>query len=207
MIRLHRYLPRTRAEGPGERFTLWVQGCHNGCPGCSAQALWDEEGGFPLSVEALLEQIRQTPGIEGITLLGGEPMEQAEALSRLAAGVRAMRLSVLTFTGLTLEAIEKRADPHQLALLRNTDLLIDGPYLQTLHDTSRPWVGSKNQRYLFLTDRYSPRDIEESTNRIELRLDKNGVLRLNGMGDFAALEQALKRKTIVRGDEDGTHRV
>lgn len=207
MIRLHRVISRTRAEGPGERFTLWVQGCHNGCPGCYSRALWEQTGGYEVSVEALLEQIRAEEGLEGITLLGGEPMEQAEPLSRLAAGARAMGLSVLTFTGLTLEAIRAQADPHRLALLQHTDLLIDGPYMQQLHDTSRPWVGSKNQRYLFLTDRYSQADIERCTNRIELRLDKTGVLRLNGMGDFAALEQALKRKTIVRGDEDGTHRV
>ena len=134
-------------------------------------------------------------------------MEQAASLARIAAAARESGLSVLTFTGLLYEDILQKADPDKLALLAYTDLLIDGPYLQAQHDTSRPWVGSKNQRYLFLTDRYSMADIEKYRNRVEFRLDKNGILRLNGMGDFAALEQILSDKTMIRGNEDGIHHI
>lgn len=205
-MRVHRIVERTRAEGPGMRFTVWVQGCHNGCPGCYAAALWDENGGWELRTEELVEKIRNTPGIEGITFLGGEPMEQAAELGKVAAAAREMGLTVLTFTGLLYEDILKEADPDRLTLLAFTDLLIDGPYIQNLHDTSRPWVGSENQRYLFLTERYSMADIERCHNRVEFRLDKSGVLRLNGMGDFAALETLLSQKTIIRGNEDGIHK-
>lgn len=204
-MRLHRIIENTRAEGPGQRFTLWVQGCRNGCPGCYSRALWPRDGGFEMTVSQLLEKIKATPGIEGVTFLGGEPMEQAEQLADLAEGVGKLGLSVLTFTGLVYEALLREADPHRLRLIHATDLLIDGPYLQEQQDFSRPWVGSKNQRYLFLTDRYCPSDVENCRNRVEFRVDKSGVLRLNGMGDFAALEKILESKTIVRGKEDGLH--
>lgn len=198
MIRIHRYIHRTRAEGPGMRFTIWVQGCHNGCPGCCSTALWDENGGSAVSVDSLIQEIRQTKDIEGITFLGGEPMEQAKALARIAAAARELGLSVVTFTGLVYEDILSQADPHRLELLARTDLLIDGPYLQEQHDLSRPWVGSANQRYLFLTSRYSMADVEKCRNRVEFRLGKDGVLRINGMGDFAAIQAALNKKSITR---------
>jgi len=204
-MRLHRLIPRTRAEGPGMRFTLWVQGCRNACPGCYSTALWDPNGGCEHSVGDVIRQIRETNGIEGVTFLGGEPMEQAAELAQIAAQARQIGLSVLTFTGLTYEQLLEERDPNRLALLKNTDLLIDGPYVKELHDTSRPWVGSKNQRYLFLTDRYSMEDIEKCRNRVEFRLDKNGILRLNGMGDFAALEEILT--DMIRGNEDGIHKL
>lgn len=206
-MRIHRVIPRTRAEGPGERFTIWTQGCHNGCPGCYSTALWDPAGGQEITPEELIGKIRQTPGIEGITFLGGEPMEQAEELAAIARATQEIGLSVLTFTGLVYEDILAQADPAKLALLAHTDLLIDGPYRRELHDTSRPWVGSKNQRYLFLTDRYTMQDVTACHNRVELRLDKSGILRLNGMGDFSALEQALTNKTMIRGNEDGIHKL
>lgn len=206
-MRLHRIIPQTRAEGPGVRFCLWVQGCHTGCPGCYARDLWDPQGGYEADPGDILAQIAATEGIEGITFLGGEPMEQAEALAYIARGTKELGLSVLTFTGLTYESLLEEGDPHRLALLKETDLLIDGPYRKEQHDTSRPWVGSRNQRYRFLTDRYGPRDVETCHNRIELRLTKEGILRLNGMGDFPGLEAILQSKTFTRGSEDGIHKL
>lgn len=202
-MRVHRIVPQTRAEGPGNRFCIWVQGCHNGCPGCYAVDLWDPRGGFEADPVDILARISATMDIEGVTFLGGEPMEQAKELAFLASGVRAMGRSVLTFTGLVYETILEEADPDRLELLKHTDLLIDGPYLREQHDISRPWVGSRNQRYRFLTDRYSPEDIQQCHNRIEFRLDKSGILRLNGMGDFSALESILCEKIIMRGKENG----
>ena len=206
-MRLHRIIPKTRAEGPGLRFTLWVQGCSRGCPGCYAKELWDHTGGHEIHRDEIIAQIAATHGIEGITFLGGEPMEQALDLAVIAEAARNLGLSVVTFTGFTHEALLEEGDPHRLRLLGSTDLLIDGGYEAENRDLSRPWVGSSNQRYLFLTGRYTMEDIQACRNRVEFRLDKSGILRLNGMGDFAALEALLKGKTIVRGKEDGTHEI
>lgn len=73
MIRIHRIVFRTQAEGPGLRLAVWVQGCRAACPGCYAAALWDERGGEEIAVEQLCREITAADGIEGITLLGGEP--------------------------------------------------------------------------------------------------------------------------------------
>ena len=201
-MRVHRIIPQTRAEGPGNRFCIWVQGCHNACPGCYAVDLWDPQGGFEADPLELLEQITATDGIEGITFLGGEPMEQAKELAILGADAQRLGLSVVTFTGLTYESILEEGDPDRMALLACTDLLIDGPYLREKHDTSRPWVGSSNQQYRFLTDWYGPDTLARCHNRIELRLDPSGILRLNGMGDFPVLESILSSKIFMRGKED-----
>lgn len=193
MIRVGRVVPKTRAEGPGLRFAVWVQGCRMGCPGCYARALWDESGGTETDEDALLEELRKVAGeVEGVTLLGGEPFLQAGALARFAGAARELGLSVLTFTGYWYEDLLRGRDREALALLAATDLLIDGPYLQEQRDFSRPLAGSRNQRFRFLTERYSPADLERCRNRVEVRLGKDGVLRVNGMGDFGALEAILK---------------
>lgn len=195
MMQIHHIEPLTRAEGPGVRFTIWVQGCKNDCKGCYAKDTWPMDGGKKVSVEDIIRQIEQVSSkIEGVTFLGGEPMLQAKALSLTAKRVRQLGKSVITFTGLTLEQINENGDEFQKALVAQTDVLIDGPYIEEQRDFGRPLVGSLNQRFHFLTERYSMDDFPP--NRIEIRLGKNGVIRANGMGDFSVLEALLK----VKGD-------
>lgn len=193
MIRLHRVLHRTRVEGPGVRFALWTQGCRFACPGCYAKELWDENGGYEISVETLLRQLPPAGEIEGVTLLGGEPFLQAAELACFAEEAQAHGLSVLTFTGNVYETLAASQDAGVQALLRHTDLLIDGPYRQELRDFSRPLIGSSNQRYLFLSDRYSKDDLARCRNGIELRIGSDGVLRANGMGDFERFERKINK--------------
>ena len=88
--------------------------------------------------------------IEGVTFLGGEPFEQAEALGVIAEKIKKAGLSVVCFTGCKFEDLKLEAKNKKL--LDNIDLLIDGEYIEELKDFSRPWCGSSNQRYHFLTD-------------------------------------------------------
>ena len=129
--------------------------------------------------------------IEGVTFLGGEPFEQAEALSVLAGKVKSIGLSVVTFSGNTYESLKVKGDMNIDSLLSNTDLLIDGPFVQEEIDYSRPWVGSSNQKYRFLTNRYSLKDILMAHNKVEIRINRNGSFFANGMGDFRQLEDTL----------------
>lgn len=202
MIRIHRIVSWTRAEGPGLRLAVWVQGCRAACPGCYATALWDERGGQEITVEQLCREITAADGIEGITLLGGEPFLQAAALAEAAAFAQARGLSVITFTGQAYERLLASEDSGVQALLRHTDVLIDGPYREELRDFSRPLVGSSNQRFLFLTGRYTPEDMAACRNSVELRIGKDGILRANGIGDFIRLQQILQQN---RGEK--THGV
>ena len=177
-VRVHKILKKTKVEGPGTRYCIWFQGCSRRCKGCWAKATWAPDGGKELDAEDVLKDILATKGIEGVTFLGGEPFEQPQALEYLAREVKEAGLSVVCFTGGKLEDIKNRE------ILNYIDLLIDGEYKEEEQDFSRPWVGSRNQRYHFLTDRYNEKILTEYKNKIEINIQKNGLIFINGMGDF-----------------------
>lgn len=179
-IRIHKILKRTKVEGPKTRYCIWFQGCSKHCKGCWAKATWDFDGEKEYNAEDILEDILKTPNIDGVTFLGGEPFEQTKALEFLAKNVRKKGLSVVCFTGNKIEDLKIKY-PN---ILKNIDLLIDGEFKEEEIDYSRPWVGSKNQRYHFLSDRFNESILEEYKNKIEINIEKNGVIFINGMGDF-----------------------
>ncbi|HEY4281162.1 MAG TPA: 4Fe-4S single cluster domain-containing protein [Conexibacter sp.] len=197
-IRLHRFVGHTRAEGPGTRACLWVQGCSIRCAGCFNTHMWDADGGHAFAAGALTERIVGTSGIEGVTFLGGEPFEQAAALASLARRVRAEGLSVMTFTGYRYERLAAAdADPDGHALLAATDLLVDGPYDFRRPDSVRPWVGSTNQRFWFLSDRYAAlaNRLHLLPDRLEVRLRPDGTVFVNGMARRDQLV-AMRREVV-----------
>ncbi len=190
----------TRAEGPGRRLALWVQGCAIRCPGCCNPEMFDPRGGrdtAPAELEARLAAAAAT-GVEGITVLGGEPFEQAAGVAALAAAARGLGLTVMVFTGHVREALEARAaeEPAIGALLGAIDVLVDGPYDRDRPEPAPPvgrrWIGSANQRVHRLTARVAGDDRYESrgANTIELRL-AGGRLTVNGWPDAA---DAIRRK-------------
>src|SRR5690349_11345962 len=94
----------TEAEGPGKRFALWFQGCPLRCPGCCNPEMLLFEGGRRVPLATVLDQIQTSvadQAIEGITLLGGEPLAHAAGGAALARGVRDLGLSVMVFSGYT----------------------------------------------------------------------------------------------------------
>jgi anaerobic ribonucleoside-triphosphate reductase activating protein len=165
----------TEAEGPGKRFALWFQGCPLRCPGCCNPEMLPFEGGHSVVLPALLDQIQASVadhGIEGITLLGGEPLAHAAGGAALARRVRDHGLSVMVFSGYTLEEAGQLPDDAVAELLALTDILVDGPYDRAQPETRRRWIGSANQRVHFLTDRYradDPRWLLPNTLEIRLR--------------------------------------
>lgn len=176
-------VPATEAEGPGRRYALWLQGCPLRCPGCCNPEMLPYAGGVVRSVGELCTEIvdaRDQLAIEGITFLGGEPFAQADGAARLAQAVRGLGLSVMVFTGFDLEELRRSVDPGVHALLANTDLLVDGPYVRELPEKHRRWIGSANQRVHFLTDRHDPDDpCWRLANTLEIRLE-NGEVTING---------------------------
>jgi anaerobic ribonucleoside-triphosphate reductase activating protein len=202
-LRVAQTIADTDAEGPGRRFAVWVQGCTLGCPGCcNPEMLAPGRGGRLVDAAALAAEIAATPDIEGVTLLGGEPFQQAEGCAAVAAAVRAAGLTVMVFTGYTLEELRARAaagEPGVAALLDATDLLVDGRYLRHQPEPppaagGRRFIGSRNQRVHFLSSRYSPADPRlAARNSIELRL-VDGALTVNGWPAGAAALLAAKRR-------------
>lgn len=189
------FLPVTEAEGPGRRAALWVQGCSIRCPGCCNPHLFPAEGGREVTADALLNELRAVrTEIEGITFLGGEPFEQAAGLAELARGAHGLGLSVMIFTGYTLEELRSRASAEIDALLAETDLLVDGRYQAEHPERSRRWAGSTNQRFHFLTSRYAPGiellspAVPERT--VEARIGPDGQLLLTGWPERLDLPSA-----------------
>lgn len=190
-IRINSYIPITTVEGPGKRFCIWVQGCSLHCKGCANSAMWNKDGGTIYKVEELIDLITSYKDkIEGITFLGGEPLEQIEAVTEISKAVHTFGLSVLVFTGYEYSDLKNRQDFQEL--IRYVDILIDGRYEEDKQDFSRPWVGSSNQNYYFFTDRYDESIINTYKNKIEVRIDKNNKISLNGMGNFKELLKTMR---------------
>ncbi len=189
-IRIAATIHSTEAEGPGRRWALWVQGCPLRCPGCCNPELLPtvSRSGDDrvVTVDALVDEIRSTPDIEGISLLGGEPFGQADGLAELAERVR-HRLTVMVYSGFTLAELRARPDSGARRLLAATDLLVDGRYERDQPETRRRWIGSRNQICHFLTERYAPDDRRfTQPNTVELRLSR-GLVTLNGWPTAARL--------------------
>jgi anaerobic ribonucleoside-triphosphate reductase activating protein len=177
-LRVALVVPSTEAEGPGARFAVWVQGCTLRCPGCCNPEMFPSAGGTTVSADELAARAAATPGIEGVSILGGEPFEQAAACARFARGTRGAGLSVMVFSGYTLAELEARDDAREL--LAATDLLVDGRFERDLPERARRWIGSTNQQMHFLSARYSRDDARFSApNTAEIRLAR-GVLTMNG---------------------------
>src|SRR5688572_20819209 len=126
----------TEAEGPGRRFALWFQGCPLRCPGCCNPEFIPFAGGQAMSLGDVLAEVERADGIEGITLLGGEPLAHAAGAAALAAAARERGLSVMVFSGYTLDQARGMRDPAVDMLLADTDILVDGPYVREQPDTS-----------------------------------------------------------------------
>ena len=175
ILRVAQTVPITEAEGPGRRFALWFQGCPLRCPGCCNPEMLPFEGGRLLHPDEVAGQLRAAAAahaLEGITLLGGEPLAHAAGAAALARAVRQRGLTVMVFSGYTLEEARRMPDPAVADLLSLTDILVDGPYLREQPEARRRWIGSANQRIHFLSDRYradDPRWLLPNTLEIRLR--------------------------------------
>jgi anaerobic ribonucleoside-triphosphate reductase activating protein len=184
MLRVAAIVDDTRAEGPGRRWALWVQGCAIRCAGCCNPEMFDERRGESMALDALAARIdgAQARGVEGVTFLGGEPFEQAAGLAVLARRAQTLAMTVMVFSGHTRAALEAR--PSARELLAASDLLVDGPYdharPEPLPPAGRRWIGSTNQVMHYLTRAYADDDPQMRTaNTIELRLSKDGLV-ING---------------------------
>ena len=182
-IRVAQIVESTRAEGPGRRFAIWLQGCPLRCAGCCNPEMLSFDGGEDRDVDELLAQVTAAEArhaIEGITLLGGEPFAHAGGAAAVAAGAQRASLSVMVFSGFRLAQLQAKDDPDVHALLAHTDILVDGPYRQQQPDRSRRWIGSTNQQIHFLSDRYSADDpCWSQANTLEIRV-RDGQLTVNG---------------------------
>lgn len=193
----------TMHNGPGWRVGLWTQGCSLRCTKrCLSPHLLSPEGGHRFPVQQVVKAIQgvcSTREVEGITVLGGEPTDQAEALAPLLRDVRTLGLSTMLYTGHTLDVLQKADIPGVSALLDATDILVDGPFLEEQYDDYLAWRGSRNQTIHLLSSRYSQEDLEEAFEHqkkgFSIMVRSNGAISLSG---FQSRESASAAERFLR---------
>ncbi len=166
---------QSTANGPGNRFVIWLQGCHLACPNCFNQEYWSFKKRSMIEVDELLSQILDVPNIEGVTFTGGEPMLQAKNLSLLSQKLKKENLTVISYTGYTLEELRKLESPWISRFINHIDILIDGRYIYE-QASSVKWRGSHNQRIHFLSDTYRHLEatIEQTPADVEFTIQNDG---------------------------------
>ena len=149
-LRLAGVVRESIVDGPGIRMTVFVQGCPHHCKGCHNEHTWDFDGGYESSVERILEEAAKDKLLRGVTLSGGEPFCQAQALTVLAKRAHEMGLNVFCYTGYTFEKLYAQFDEHPeyRELLEQCDWLVDGPFVEEQMSLMLHFRGSRNQRIL-----------------------------------------------------------
>lgn len=149
-LRLAGVVRESIVDGPGIRLTVFTQGCPHHCKGCQNPQTHDPKGGYDSNVDNIISAIKENPMLQGVTLSGGEPFMQPEALAVLAQKTHSMGLNIMTYTGYTYEQLLAGFDqhPHWKALLKETDILVDGKFILEEKSLMLHFKGSKNQRII-----------------------------------------------------------
>jgi anaerobic ribonucleoside-triphosphate reductase activating protein len=189
--------------GPGRRAGIWVQGCSIHCPGCLSRDTWSPASVTTDTAEIVdwIERVADD-GLTGITVSGGEPLDQAAGLHSLLTRIRARSaladLDVLLYTGYSVGVLAKRCEP----ILTLVDAVISGPYLES-RPSQHPWMGSGNQVLTLLTGRARDRfAVPPAEQQLQISAD-GGRLWMTGIprkGDLARLEDLLARQGVRIGD-------
>ncbi|MEB3215779.1 MAG: 4Fe-4S single cluster domain-containing protein [Nostocales cyanobacterium 94392] len=175
------YVDESEVNGPGSRAVIWVQGCKRECGGCFNPESWSFEINQLESVDSLAEKILSKPGNTGVTFSGGEPFWQAPALANLARKVKASGLNVMSFTGFTWEKLQsEQAPPGAKELLEQLDILIDGPFIESLaiNSPNSP-VSSSNQQVRIFNPDFKDK-ITWASDQIEIHVFKDGSRLVTG---------------------------
>jgi anaerobic ribonucleoside-triphosphate reductase activating protein len=157
-LKINKLISNTQVEGPFLRSALWLQGCSILCSDCCNPQMLDPNQGDQTEVAQLFTQLAEArlkhPSIEGISILGGEPLEQVSALRRLLSNIKTKlsNYGIILFTGHPWKKISK--NENWLKTLELCDLVIAGPYEKEAHSRKRRWIGSDNQTVHFITPRY-----------------------------------------------------
>jgi anaerobic ribonucleoside-triphosphate reductase activating protein len=187
-LHIHAFLPRSRANGPGWRSVVWAQGCSLGCPGCFNPQTHSRKGaGETLEVAEMMRRILAA-GTEGLTVSGGEPLQQAEAVVTLLEAARAAGLSTLLFTGLTWEEVQRL--PLAPRILGCADVMVAGRYVAGQR-VAHGLLGSANQTVHLLSPRHTLEEIDATP-------EAEAVILSDGRVVFSGILQASAAFPLTR---------
>jgi anaerobic ribonucleoside-triphosphate reductase activating protein len=182
---IHAVLPRTRANGPGLRYAIWSQGCTLACPGCFNPRTHRVDGPAELRTagEVAAAALAGQDAIDGVTLTGGEPLEQPAAVAAFCQQIRAHSgLGIIILTGFTRGEIEH--DAGRMAAVSAADMVIAGRYNAQRH-LGAALRGSANKVYWARTHRYHADDFSAVPD-VEFIVTPDGSVTLTGLPEGQA---------------------
>lgn len=150
-LRIAGIVPESITDGPGIRYTIFVQGCGHRCPGCHNPHTWEPDGGREADIDNLWREIEGNPLLSGVTLSGGEPFDQAETLLPLARKTVESGLELAAYSGYTFEQLVEVGDA-AAKLLKLCHVLVDGPFVLERRNLGLRFRGSDNQRILAVAE-------------------------------------------------------
>ena len=160
--------------GPGKRLLLFLQGCSIHCKGCVNQHLWPFGTGTDISVAEVVELCRD---LEGITLHGGEPLDQSDGLLEIVEALKAEGKTVVLFTGYKRKELSK---PTQRKVWQLADLVISGRFEERKKNIYLQFRGSTNQRVYAHKGKYQNYRVSDGKSVGIIRLSENGVFQSRG---------------------------
>lgn len=137
----------TIVDGTGLRTSIYFAGCAHQCPGCHNMQSWSFDSGYEITEDELVEHVEEN-GFN-VTLTGGDPLYQIDDILPLCHRLRSLGYNIWCYTGFTIEEIE--ASTSLKRILSAVDVIVDGPYVDALRDTSLRFRGSSNQRIIQLS--------------------------------------------------------
>lgn len=153
---IDRILFPIQALGPGDRLVIWTAGCSKHCDGCANPELWSTEGRRsrgPLEIARIINNIAAENSIGGITVTGGDPLEQPEELLELLRLVSCVTDDILVYTGYTLVQLCCTLTQEQYEELRSlVSVLAEGPYIRELNTPDTVLLGSSNQSLVYFRE-------------------------------------------------------
>lgn len=148
-IFLYRVYHNSVVDGPGRRMVIQTAGCSIRCVGCHVPQTHETSNGKLISISSVVHEIVvNRDGHDGVTILGGEPFDQAASVAELVSRLKRYGLHITIYSGYTLEALIGRKDSNIDYILTHVDLLIDGPFVRELCEGAGEYRGSRNQRII-----------------------------------------------------------
>ncbi len=180
-MNIARILYPVQVLGPGNRVGIWLCGCSRACKGCSNPELWELKPEYevsPVEVYTLIQRVASSHTIDGFTISGGEPMDQASSLVELIGLISEISDDILIYTGYRIDELRARCDPATDGVLKEASVLIDGAYVEEQNNDS-VLRGSSNQRIYVINKKYEDRYqryLAETHNQIQNFTTLDGVV-------------------------------
>lgn len=174
-LNLMGYVDQSEVNGPGARAVVWLQGCDRHCHNCFNPDSWSFEINQLVSVDDVVARVLAEPLNEGVTFSGGEPFAQAPVLAEVARRIKAAGLNVMSFTGFTLNQLQGPQAPHgSQTLLDQLDILIDGPFVESLAIRSPNSPVSSSNQGLRIFNPALRDQVSWASDQIEIHILKDG---------------------------------